>query len=208
MKITAVRGWYPVDEERSFAIGSCYEADLPQALEAEHSCENSACDICHAREAGFPSVAADLLRSATETPLLAAVERAHHLNGTAVNGRGEDQWEAWLEHWSQAKQEGRLWQCPQCEGFDWGSDECGNCWAPRPLWRLLHVAYCGITRDLSAHVDAGTVRWDAAFEIHRARSRGFEVVTLEKGSRWEILEPEGSLLVPDECGVLSLELSS
>ncbi len=208
MKITAVKGWYPIDEDRSFAIGHHHGGDCEQAVAVEHACDSSCCDICHALEAGYPAVAADLLSSAIEPLLLAAVDWAHRFNGTAEPVDREGEWKQWLKYWGEAEDDGRLWQCEPCEAFNWDSGDCGCCRATRPVWKLTHAAYCGMVRVLEADADPQIGRSRAACEIAHARRQGFDVMTRRKGEEWEILEPEGCCLVPDECGILSLELSS
>ena len=133
MRITAVRGWYPPDDSRSFKIGPSYALDFEEAVAAEHTCDSPCCDICHALKAGFAHVAADLLRSATELPLLAAVERAHRFNGTAENGQmgHSAEWQEWFRYCTEAEDQGRLWQCLPCEAWNWDSRHCGCCSATR-----------------------------------------------------------------------------
>lgn len=132
MKITAVKGWYPLDEIRSFAIGRDYRGDLEEALAAQYACDSPSCDICHALEAGFPLVAADLLSSAIEAPLLLAVERAHRFNRTFDAGDPNTERERWLEYFNEAEEKGLLWMCASCGASNWGSESCGWCMALRP----------------------------------------------------------------------------
>ncbi|MCP3957432.1 MAG: hypothetical protein GY719_06235 [bacterium] len=208
MKITAVKSWYPLDENRAFDVGRDHLADFEEAIRAEYGCESSCCDICHALEAGFVLVAADLLTSAIEAPLLAALEQAHRFNGTANLASSEDEWPKWHEYWSEAEKEGRLWKCAHCEVFNWGSNYCGACLAPRPVWKLTHAAYCGMARVLASDPDPEVVRAQAAFEIRYARRKGFDIAVRRCGAEWEILESEGCALVPGESGVLTLELTA
>ncbi len=208
MRITAVRDWDLLDEERSFAIGRCHEADLADAVAVEHyACEYACCDVCRALEAGFPAVAADLFSSGMESLLFAAVDRAHRFNRTALPaGHLESEWQKWLRYWGEAEADGRIWQCLACETTNWDSDACGACRAGRPVWKLTHAAYCGMVTALGADVDAAVVRSAAAGALRSARRRGFDVAVREPGMAWEILEPEDSALVPEDCGMLSLEL--
>ncbi len=208
MKITRIKGWYVIDEERPFAIGHHHGGDREEAVAAEHSCESSCCDVCHSLAAGFGVVAADLLGSAFESRLLAAVDRAHRFNGTAQSLDREGEWQRWLEYFGQAEEEGRLWQCEPCGSSNWDSGECGCCRAPRPVWKLTHAAYCGMVSELESDAYRHVVRSRAAYEVRCARRKGFDVVTRSRGAEWEVLEPQGCCLVPDECGTLSLELSS
>lgn len=41
--------------------------------------------------------------------------------------------------------------------------------------------------------------------LRNDRNDGFEIITLERGKQWEILEPEDCLLVPDVCGILEID---
>ncbi len=208
MRITAVKDWYVLDEERSFTIGRCHEADLAEAVAVEHyACECSCCDVCRALEAGFPLVAADLFASGMESLLFAAIDRAHRFNRTALPaGHLESEWQKWLRYWGEAEADGRIWQCLACETTNWDSDACGACRARRPVWKLTHAAYCGMVTVLGSDIDAAVVRSAAAGALRSARRRGFDVAVREPGVAWEILEPEDSVLVPDDCGMLSLEL--
>ncbi|MCP4490023.1 MAG: hypothetical protein GY820_22285 [Gammaproteobacteria bacterium] len=209
MKITTVKGWCELDEDRSFTIGPCHAGDIAEALAIEHSCDSSACDVCHALEAGFPVVAADLFSSGIESLLLAAIDRAHRFHRTALPpGHFESEWQLWLRYQGEEREEGRIWQCLACDVFNWDSDACGACSAERPVWRLTHAAYCGMVNVLETDIELAPIRSAAAHAIRDARQRGFEVAVREAGAHWEILEPDDSVLVPDECGEISLELSA
>ncbi len=209
MRINAVRGFDPLREERSFQVGRCHEVDLAEAVALEHACENSTCQVCHALDAGFAAVAADLLSHAMDVYLLVAVDAAHGFNRTALPiSHLETEWLRWLAYWGEAEGEGRIWQCLACEASNFDSGECGSCRARRPVWRLSIAAYCGMASELASDTDPGPVRARAARAIRRARRRGYDVAVRERGAVWEILEPERSVLVPGECGVLSLELAA
>jgi hypothetical protein len=52
--------------------------------------------------------------------------------------------------------------------------------------------------------DRAEARRYAAERLRRYRRR-FPVTTLERGAKWEILEPDDAVLVPDACGTLNLE---
>ncbi len=160
-----------------------------------------------ALEAGFPAVAADLFTSGMESLLFAAVDRAHRFNRTALPaGHLETEWQRWLSYWGEAEAEGRIWQCLTCQASNWDSDACSACQARRPVWQLTHAAYCGMVTTLETDVDAAVVRSAAAAALRAARRRGFDVAVRKPGTEWEILEPEDSVLVPDNCGILGLEL--
>ena len=71
------------------------------------------------------------------------------------------------------------------------------------MYRLNHVAYCGMPGVPEYFDDPQDARKDAAERLRRYRRR-YAVTTLERGKEWEIMEPEDSVLVPDACGVLYL----
>jgi hypothetical protein len=54
-------------------------------------------------------------------------------------------------------------------------------------------------------VDRAEARQEAAALIRRRRRQGFPVAMLQRGRAWEVLEPEGALMVPDQCGTISLQ---
>jgi len=68
-----------------------------------------------------------------------------------------------------------------------------------------HIGYCGMIFEedymLSSVSDA---RRAAADAIKRYRNRDYVVSTLKNGLRWEIVEPEDSGMVPDDCGYLKI----
>lgn len=208
MKITAVKDWDVLDEDRSFAIGPCHASDIGEAVAVEHyNFDSSCCDVCRALQAGFPVVAADLFTSGMESLLFAAVDRAHRFNRSALPaGHLESEWRGWLRYYGEAEAEGRIWRCLACETYNWDDDACGACRAQRPVWKLTHVAYCGMVTELGSDVNDAVVRTNAARAIRATRRQGFDVAVREPGAAWEILEPEDSALVPDTCGLLSLEL--
>lgn len=73
------------------------------------------------------------------------------------------------------------------------------------MYRVSFSAYCGLSRPYLMHDDRAAARKDAAAILRRRRRLGLPCVTLERGARWEVLEPEGALMVPDDCGLLALE---
>lgn len=99
------------------------EQDVTSALELEHQEEQpDCCDICAARDAGFPFSAAHLLLNATETPLLDAVTKYHHDAMYDENGDPAD-WKEWTEHFLQTRRE-----CIKCNCWvSRDSVTCGNC---------------------------------------------------------------------------------
>jgi len=117
-------------------IGSDLGTDLGEAVELEHPCEDSACDIRAALESGHPHAAAMLLEGATETPVLEAVRAAHGFNGGPCREDGPDGWPVDWEAWTAWHREhGR--PCPACEAWNypvdgWWSGSCSNCLADIP----------------------------------------------------------------------------
>lgn len=74
---------------------------------------------------------------------------------------------------------------------------------------LTLYGYCGmsdpiVTRDERQEIE--TVRRLVARILRRRRADGFPVAMLDRGSRWEITEPEDSVLVPDGAGILRLSV--
>ena len=74
-----------------------------------------------------------------------------------------------------------------------------------PSYRLVHHAYCGMPVPIEEG-DMQDCRTAAARLLMRRRRQGFPVTTLEIGERWEIMEPEDCMMVPDQCGVLTLTI--
>src|SRR5579864_5248574 len=70
-------------------------------------------------------------------------------------------------------------------------------------FRLVNHAYCGMSIPIKEGAK-DDVRSAAARYLRRLRREGFPVVTMESGREWEIQEPEDSVLVPDECGLLTI----
>jgi len=71
------------------------------------------------------------------------------------------------------------------------------------MYTLNHHAYCGMSGIEEEHEDKPDARKEAADRL-RAYRQNFHITTLVRGAEWEIQEPEDSVMVPDECGVLAL----
>lgn len=69
---------------------------------------------------------------------------------------------------------------------------------------LTHHAYCGMEIPL-IESDRATCRGFAANRLSLLRSEGYPVTVLTRGRQWEVGEPDSVHLVPDACGVLTLE---
>jgi hypothetical protein len=116
-------------------------ADIAEAIDLEHHCGDiHSCDIARANEDGFPLWSADLLRGATETPLLDAVIAYHVSRGLDFTSGAEAEREAWL---ASATWQDHAHECGSCGAYTFGDDywtptECGSCGAALDLtdeWR-------------------------------------------------------------------------
>jgi hypothetical protein len=103
--------------------------DLATAVETDHPCSDSGCDIRAALDAGFPDVAARLLTGATDE--LPALDAWFDAGGTLPPDLYKcENWEAWYAY---HKANGR--KCEACESFNYpdaGSNvpgRCSNCGA-------------------------------------------------------------------------------
>ena len=70
------------------------------------------------------------------------------------------------------------------------------------MYTLKFASYCGMGWDLGTFDDRAEARAEAAEVLRRRRADGYEIATRAPGRRWEVLEPEDSAMVPDECGEL------
>lgn len=99
--------------------------DLLVAVRREHRCDDSSCDIAEAASNGFGHVAAFLLDSATECPMIEAVRKAYHIKNRHGVPRG---WKEWYRHFRRV-----AWECEACGSFTFQSElgeepeSCGNC---------------------------------------------------------------------------------
>ena len=137
-------------------------ADLAEAIEHEHPCEDPGCDITHALASGYVLASAALLTGATETPLLDAVV-SHYLSSPtgavladALAYRG-DEWDQWAA-WHRATGV----QCPACEGYTYAD-------APDERDDVTTCAHCGADLTPSDRFDApatpDTVVWIAGHNL-------------------------------------------
>lgn len=72
---------------------------------------------------------------------------------------------------------------------------------------LTHYAACGMPIPIVDKQDSATMeeaRERAARRIRHLRREGFPVRVLARGRRWEVGEPEGCVLIPDDTGELVL----
>lgn len=71
------------------------------------------------------------------------------------------------------------------------------------MYTLNHYAYCGMSMKI-AEGDEQDVRQAAAKYLRGKRNQDFPIHSLNKGTRWEICEPEDVMMVPDCCGILKI----
>lgn len=67
------------------------------------------------------------------------------------------------------------------------------------------AAYCGMAYYLGVALTRTEARSTVARRIRAARKRGQAVCILRKGYTFEVCEPEGCTMVPDNAGILSIE---
>ena len=111
--------------------------DIARAVEADHPCEDSNCDIVAALKFGEPFVAAWLLSSGTETPTVDATFDEWAALGITQQPEGDmpEGWAVWSDHFHEV-----AWHC-QCSAWncDPDSERCSNCNAERvrPYWEIV-----------------------------------------------------------------------
>jgi hypothetical protein len=109
-----------------FTLTSHAGDDIARAVELEHPCTDTACDIRAALDNGYPYSAAYLLAGATETPLLDAVCHAHGFNPSATYDEIPDwlEWETWFRANSLECGCGSFSFRDEWSGYP---SHCGNC---------------------------------------------------------------------------------
>lgn len=66
--------------------------------------------------------------------------------------------------------------------------------------------YCSLdSEDIETGADLAEARQSAADVIRARRAAGYAVKILERGARWEVLEPDDCVMIPDDCGILILD---
>ncbi len=121
-----------IDDDETMPISRSFADDIAAAVEEDHDCDDSTCDIHHALEAGAPIAAACILLGATECAHVDAVACAHKLNGTIdphwPNLYRVADWPVWIAYHDENGRE-----CDACGTFTYDdSSECGNCLAELP----------------------------------------------------------------------------
>lgn len=69
---------------------------------------------------------------------------------------------------------------------------------------VAHHAYCGMTVPHGEYDTLPSARVKIAAILRRRRRQGFPIAVLTRGREWEVQEPDGALMVPDQCGILTL----
>lgn len=105
------------------------DAELADAVRADHPCDDRSCDIAVALEQGYPQVAASLLLGATDAPTVGALIDAGHaiVPANLERCRGWDEWMAYHQAYGR--------RCPSCGAHTYGHDswtpgECAECLQP------------------------------------------------------------------------------
>lgn len=73
------------------------------------------------------------------------------------------------------------------------------------MYIVQHHAYCGMSGLKHKFDTIEEARSYIAQYLLRRRKQEYPVTTLHRGTEWEILEPEDCFMVPDACGILTLE---
>ena len=71
------------------------------------------------------------------------------------------------------------------------------------MYALNFSSYCGMSMKI-AEGDFEDIRKMAAKIIRSRRNNDFPVYCLEKGNKWEVGEPEGCMMIPDDSGILKI----
>ena len=66
-------------------------------------------------------------------------------------------------------------------------------------------SYCGMSNRIATCEDETEARLEALAIILARRLDGYTVTTLQRGAEWEVLEPDDSIMVPDDCGILHIK---
>lgn len=79
---------------------------------------------------------------------------------------------------------------------------------PDPTYRVSFYAFCGMPIPHAEGMTREEARDHCAEYLRRYRRKGRTVTTLNRGRRWEILEPEDCMMIPDDAGTLRLDPDS
>jgi hypothetical protein len=72
-------------------------------------------------------------------------------------------------------------------------------------WSVSFRAFSGCSPEPESFEERADARKSVAETLRSRRSSGHIVRTLERGTRWEVSEPDSSWMVPDSAGSLFLE---
>lgn len=105
---------------------------LLAAVEEDHPCTESSCDIAAVIRLGFGQLAANMLCSATNEHAAVDAVFSAGTDNMPQDMRECDDWEAWL-----AFHRAHGVECESCESFNYGDEDnrperCGNCLAALP----------------------------------------------------------------------------
>jgi hypothetical protein len=134
-----------IPEDRTLPITRSIGSDLERAINEDHYCEDSTCDIHHALEAGAPVTAACLLMGATECAHVDAVRWAHAFNGTSneaartMHMMAAPDWDRWLAYHDR---------------YGMTCDACGTVTYRDDTWTPEDCGACGATFEAPADLDA------------------------------------------------------
>lgn len=76
--------------------------------------------------------------------------------------------------------------------------------APEESFSLHHGAFCGMQTEIESGESRADIRQTCAAKLREYRRDGYIVTTLTRGESWEIGEPDGCAMVPDDCGIMSI----
>lgn len=74
--------------------------------------------------------------------------------------------------------------------------------------KVQMAAFCGMVYDVATGEEPEEARRRVARFLRRKRNAGYGVSTLERGQRWEVTEPEDAFMIPDDAGILSIQVES
>jgi hypothetical protein len=111
------------------------------------------------------------------------------------------------DHTSETEVEnGEVWQGSQyCGSIEIDYEEYPEDYFDTELeLEVKHVGYCGMSGIPETFNCEQEARDYIASELKNYRKQGYGIDVLVKGKMYEILEPDNCVLVPDNCGFLSL----
>jgi hypothetical protein len=73
------------------------------------------------------------------------------------------------------------------------------------MYKVNHYSYCGMTLPVYDGDDETFARNVAAKILKKRRNENYPIKILERGIKWEVMEPENIFLIPDSCGILKID---